>query len=73
MNNQQFQQVPVTVTDLPTTVRGFVTTDQYGDPVIVLNARMTAEQRQKTFRHEMDHIERGDLWNEEYDEYGDAI
>ena len=62
--------------DLPTKVRGFCTFGSDGMPLIVLNSRLTHEQQRKTYIHELNHIKRGDLWNDEYDdsvEYGDAI
>lgn len=62
--------------DLPTTVHGFVTFGSDYQPLIVINSRMTVEQQRKTYRHELNHILRGDLWDEDYTdetEYGDAI
>ena len=64
--------VPVVLMDLPTTVRGFVTTNSDCDPVIVINSRMTKEQQRKTFKHEMNHITTGQLYDDNYVEYGDA-
>ena len=50
----------VELVDLPTTIRGFTkkTEDDY---TIVINARMSQETRVKTYRHELEHIARGDL------------
>lgn len=59
----------VILTDLPTSVRGFVFLDDEGDPVIVVNSRLTREQNRKTFRHERRHIRRGELTNTTYREY----
>lgn len=56
--------------DLPTSVRGLVFHDDDGDPVIVLNARLTREANRKTYKHERDHIARGELSDPEYHEYG---
>lgn len=56
--------------DLPTSVRGLVFHDDDGDPVIVLNARLTREANRKTYKHERDHIERGEMYDENYHEYG---
>ena len=55
--------------DLPTSVRGFVFLGEDGDPVIVVNSRLTREQNRKTFRHERRHVRRGDLENKAYKEY----
>lgn len=52
--------IHVKLIDLPTTVRGFVT-KSVDDYTIVLNARMSQETRLKAYRHELEHIERGDL------------
>lgn len=59
----------VLVMDLPTTVKGFVFMDSTNTPVIVLNARMTQEIQQRTFFHELLHIQRGDMDNFDYREY----
>lgn len=58
------------LTDLPTSVRGFVYQDDSGEPVIVLNARLPREQNRTTYLHEQDHIIRGDMDNPNYHEYG---
>lgn len=58
--------------DLPTSIRGFVFLGDDGDPVIVVNSRLTREQNRKTFHHEKRHIQRGDLTNKTYHEYEDG-
>lgn len=63
--------VPVALVDLPTSVHGFVCLNEYGEPCIIINARMSAEQQKKTWKHEMNHILAGDLDNDNYHEYGD--
>ena len=55
--------------DLPTSIRGFVFLGDDGEPVIVVNSRLTREQNRKTFRHEKRHIRCGDLTNKDYKEY----
>ena len=62
----------VILEDLPTSVRGFVFEDNNGDPVIVLNSRLTFEQNRKTYDHERGHIARGELTDPTYNEYGGA-
>lgn len=62
----------VILEDLPTSVRGFVFRDDDGDPVIVLNSRLTYEQNRRTYKHEQDHILRDDLSDPTYNEYGGA-
>lgn len=59
----------VILADLPTSVRGFVFLGDDGEPVIVVNARLTREQNRKTFKHEKRHIRRGDMENKNYKEY----
>lgn len=55
--------------DLPTSVRGLVFHDDAGDPVIVLNARLTREQNLKTYDHEKKHIRNKELTDPTYIEY----
>lgn len=59
----------VLIMDLPTSVRGFVFYDDNGDPVIVLNARLTHEQNCRTWLHEQGHIQRGEMDDPDYHEY----
>lgn len=63
----------VILQDLPTSIRGFVFQDPDGDPVIVVNSRLTREANQRTFRHEKRHIKRKELNNSAYDEYKEEI
>ena len=56
--------------DLPVSVKGFVFHDDDGQPVVVLNSRLSVERRKKAYRHEVEHIENGDMYNKDYDEYG---
>lgn len=60
----------VILQDLPTSVRGFVFQDPDGNPVIVVNSRLTREQNRKTYRHERKHIDRNELNEPTYNEYG---
>ena len=55
--------------DLPTSVRGLVFHDDDGDPVIVLNARLTREQNRKTYDHEKKHVKNNELTDPNYIEY----
>ena len=61
---------PAQLLDLPTTVRGFCYHDNEGEEFIVLNSRLTREANRKTFDHEQKHIERGELYEPTYLEYG---
>jgi len=60
---------PAVLVDLPTSIRGFVFHDDDGEPVIVVNARLTYEQNMKTYKHEKKHILCGDMFNKNYIEY----
>ena len=60
----------VILQDLPTSVRGFVFQDADGEPRIVVNSRLTREANRKTYDHERGHIDRCDMDNEDYREYG---
>ena len=64
------EDVQVILMDLPTHVRGFVCLGSDYNPCIVINARLSAEQQKKTYRHEMKHIINGDQYNDTYHEYG---
>ena len=55
--------------DLPTSVRGFCYHDDDGEEYMILNSRLTREQNKRTYRHEMDHIVRGDMYEASYNEY----
>lgn len=57
--------------DLPTSIRGLVFQGEDGEPVIVVNSRLTREANRRTFRHEKKHIQRNEQYNETYHEYGE--
>ena len=59
----------VILQDLPTTVRGFVFLGDDGEPVIVVNSRLTREQNLLTWIHERMHIIRNELTDTNYIEY----
>ena len=60
----------VILQDLPTSVRGFVFQDADGEPRIVVNSRLTREANRKTYDHERGHIDRCELSEPTYIEYG---
>ena len=62
--------IPVFFKDLPPHIRGFCCLGIDYEPCIIINSRMTAEQQRKTYRHELRHILRGDMFNDDYVEYG---
>ena len=59
----------VILKDLPTSVRGFVFLGDDGEPVIIVNSRLTREQNVRTFRHEREHIRKDELHDQNYHEY----
>lgn len=61
--------IRILLKDLPTSVKGFVYLDSTYQYVIVLNSRMTKEIQQETYRHELDHIKKGEPCNLDYREY----
>ena len=63
------EDVPVVLMDLPVHVHGFVCLGSDYNPCIVINSRLTFEQQQKTFRHEMEHILSGQIDDDSYTEY----
>ena len=70
MNNEQ--EIRTSLKDLPVSVQGFCFHDDDGQPVVVLNARLSVERRRKAYRHEVEHIENGDMYDATYNEYGGA-
>lgn len=69
MRNDEIRTI---LQDLPVSVKGFVFHDDDGQPVVVLNSRLSAEKRMKAYRHEVEHIKNGDMYDTTYDEYGGA-
>ena len=59
----------VRLEDLPCSVRGFCYHDNDGEVYIVLNSRLTREQNQRTFDHEMEHILREEMYIHSFHEY----
>lgn len=60
---------PARMVDLPTSVHGFCYHDNDGECYIILNSRDSCVQNRKTYRHEMEHIRRGELFDPEFIEY----
>ena len=54
--------------DLPTSVRGFVFLGDDGEPVSVVNSRLTREANRRTFRHEKKHVKKNQLTDQNYKE-----
>lgn len=62
--------LPARLVDLPTSVKGFCYHDDDGEPYIILNSRLSYEQNKITYLHERKHIEAGEMYDPDYDEYG---
>ena len=67
------EEVPIVLKDMPVEIRGFVCLGSDYEPIIVINSRMSKEQQLKTYRHELRHIQRGEMFNESYHEYEEGI
>ena len=65
--------VPIILKDMPVDVRGFVCLGSDYEPIIVIKSRLSRENQLKTYRHEQDHIKRGEMFNESYHEYEGGI
>lgn len=61
--------VPVVLKDLPVKIHGFVCLGSDYEPIIIINSRLSLEQQQKTYKHELQHIQRGEIYDTEYHEY----
>ena len=61
--------IHVVLLDLPTHVHGFVCIGSDYEPCIVINSRMSAEQQRKTYKHELAHIQSGQIDDDDYVEY----
>ena len=68
-----YENIPVLLKDLPTSVRGFICLGEDYEPIIIINSRLSAEEQQKVYVHEVIHYLLGDMDNESFHEYGDAI
>ena len=61
--------IPIILKDLPVHVRGFDCLGSDFEPIIVINARMSREQQLRTYKHEIKHLQRGEMYNVNYHEY----
>ena len=68
---EPFTPVPVVLAKLTGNVRGFCCLGSDYEPVIVINDQLSPEQKKRTYLHELNHIRNGDMYKEEYVEYGD--
>ena len=50
--------------ELPNRVKGLITVDRDGNHFILINSRLSDEQKDETLRHEMLHLVRNDLYSD---------
>ena len=62
--------VPIVLKDLPVDIHGFICLGSDYEPIIVINSRLSREQQLKTYQHELRHLRKGEMFNENYHEYG---
>ena len=62
----------IVLKDLPIGVNGFCCLGSDYEPIIVINSRLSREDQLKTYRHEQEHIQSGEMFDENYHEYGGA-
>lgn len=70
MNDMDREEIRTILQDLPVSIHAFCFHDDEGQPVVVLNSRLSAEKRMEAFRHEVEHIDRGEMFDSNYNEYG---
>lgn len=58
-------EIYTTLTDLPTTIYSFVRQNHDGSYTVVINARLSCEDRAKHYEHELRHIIDHDFEKEE--------
>lgn len=56
--------VIIRIIDMPTGVKGMTVKDENDDYNIYLNARYSPDQQADAFRHEVEHIRRGDFYTD---------
>lgn len=57
------ENIQTVLLDLPTTVKGFSKSNSDMTYTIVINARLTREQQEETYRHELEHITKDDFYS----------
>ena len=68
MNDPVFP-IPVVLKKLTGKTRGFCCLGSDYEPIIVINDQLSPEQKLKTYRHELQHIQNGDMFDPTYREY----
>ena len=57
-------EVVIRTVNLPVTISAYTALDSGGDYNIFINAKMSLERQIIAYRHELQHIERGDFFKE---------
>ena len=58
------EEIYTKLLNLPTSIHGYTVRDRNGDYAIILNAKLSQEDRVEAYWHEMKHIKRGDFQKE---------
>ena len=67
------EEARIVLKDLPINIRGFICLGSDYEPVMVIKSRMSRERQLETYKHELAHLRRGEMFNEDYHEYGGGI
>lgn len=57
--------------DLPTSIKGICYHDDDGEEYVILNSRLPVEIQKEAYKHELKHINSGDMDNTDYKEYAE--
>ena len=60
----QSSEFSIRLMDLPHTVKGFVALDEDGFANIYINSRLSREEQRKAARHEINHLQNNDFYND---------
>lgn len=67
---EPFHDIPVVYAKLTGKIKGFCCLGSDYEPIIVMNTDLSVEQQRRTYKHEMDHIRKGEMFDMNYNEYG---
>ena len=71
--NDELAMIPVIFRNLGGNIHGFCCLGSDYQPIIVINDQLSPMEKRRTYIHELEHIMSGELWDPDYDEYGDAM
>ena len=61
MTKGDLEAIRVVYQDMPAAIKGFCKCDDFGEPTIILNSRLSYDQNLATYWHEIEHIEKNDF------------